>query len=360
MNEILILLLKIGFVLMAVLTLAALLTWMERKQSALMQDRIGANRATIMGFRAMGLFHIIADSVKMFVKEDFVPKRGVPFFHTLAPFLSAFFALAVFACVPFGHVLTVGGRRIGLQIVDANVAMLFVFGMMSFGIYGVFLAGWSSCNKYSLLGALRGAAQMLSYEIAMGISLIGLVMIFGTLNLQEMIQAQGRLLFGFLPAWGILLQPLAFCIFLTAGIAETKRVPFDLPEGESEIIGYFVEYSSMKFGLFFLTDFIEVVIIAALVAIFFFGGWQVPYLGETGFVFPGGGSIAVNPLLASLLQVFAFGLKVFVLCWLQLSIRWTLPRFRYDQMMKLGWQILLPVSIANILLTGAVMVWLQR
>ncbi len=356
MNDLLIIALKIGFILMAVLNLAAILTWMERKQSALMQDRIGANRADIFGFRIMGLFHIIADSLKMFLKEEFTPPKGVRLFHTLAPFMSAFFALAVFACVPFGNVIHIGDTSFHLQIIDLNAGVLFILAMLSFSIYGVFLSGWSSRSKYALLGGLRGSAQMLSYEIAMGISLIGLIMVFGTLSLQQITVSQGELLFGFLPKWGIFLQPVAFFIFLTAGIAETKRVPFDLPEAESEIIGYFIEYSSMKFGLFFLTDFIEVVIIAALVTVFFFGGWQVPYLQASGFVFPWGGTLALPALLVSLLQVAAFGFKVFFFCWLQLTVRWTLPRFRYDQLMRLGWKYLLPIAIANVMITGLVLI----
>ncbi|MBN2433099.1 MAG: NADH-quinone oxidoreductase subunit H [Acidobacteria bacterium] len=358
MNEYLIIALKIVFVLMAVLSLAAILTWLERKQSALMQDRIGANRADIFGLRAIGLFHIIADSLKMFLKEEFVPPGAQRFLHTVAPLMSAFFALSVAACIPFGK-LILDGQTIYLQIIDLNAGILYLIAMMSFSIYGVFLAGWASRSKYSLLGALRGASQMLSYEIAMGISLIGIIMIYSTLSLREIVYAQGELLFGFLPAWGVFLQPVGFIIFLTAGMAETKRVPFDLPEGESEIIGYFTEYSSMRFGLFFLTDFIEVALVAMLMSVLFFGGWNIPYLQDTGFVFPWGGSLAMSPLLASLLGILAFGVKVVFFCWLQLTIRWTLPRFRYDQLMKLGWKFMLPLAMANVVATGLVLVLLD-
>jgi NADH-quinone oxidoreductase subunit H len=358
MNEYWIIALKIVFVLMAVLNLAAILTWMERKQSALMQDRIGANRADIFGFRAIGLFHIIADSLKMFLKEDFVPPGAQRFLHAIAPIMSAFFALSVAACIPFGK-LMLAGQTIYLQVIDLNAGVLYLIAMMSFSIYGVFLAGWASRSKYSLLGALRGASQMLSYEIAMGISLIGIIMIHGSLSLRHIVYGQGELLFGFLPAWGIFLQPIGFIIFLTAGMAETKRVPFDLPEGESEIIGYFTEYSSMRFGLFFLTDFIEVALVAMLVTVFFFGGWQIPYLQDTGFVFPWGGSLAMSPLLVGLLGVLVFFLKVIFFCWLQLTIRWTLPRFRYDQLMKLGWKYMLPLAMANVIATGLVLILLD-
>jgi NADH-quinone oxidoreductase subunit H len=226
---------------------------------------------------------------------------------------------------------------------------------MSMGIYGVFLAGFSSNNKYSFIGGLRASSQMLSYEITMGATLVGLLMIFGTLDLNQMNRAQGGLLWGWLPMWGVFLQPVGFILFLTAGIAETKRIPFDLPEGESEIIGYFLEYSSMKFGAFFMTDFIETILIAALMSTLFFGGWQVPYLHTDGFHFPWGSSVAMGAWTVTLLQVVAFAMKVFCSCWFLLLIRWTLPRFRYDQLMRLGWKLMLPVSVLNIFVTGAIL-----
>jgi len=336
----------------AVLILSALLTWMERKQSAVMQDRIGANRATIFGVRAIGLFHIAADALKMFFKEDYVPRGADRVLHTIAPFAALFFALMSFAAIPFGSSIRIAGRDIALVVLPLNVGLLFVFAMMSMGIYGTFLAGFSSNNKYAFLGGLRASSQMISYEITMGATLVGLLMTFGTLDLMELNRAQGELLWGWLPKWGIVLQPLGFLLFLTAGVAETKRVPFDLPEGESEIIGYFVEYSSMKFGAFFMTDFIETILIASLLTTLFFGGWQVPYLQADGFHFPGGLAWTLHPWAVVLLQTAAFGIKVVFFCWLLLLIRWTLPRFRYDQLMHLGWKILLPISILNIFLTA--------
>lgn len=336
----------------AVLILTALLTWMERKQSAVMQDRIGANRATIFGVRAIGLFHIAADALKMFFKEDYVPRGADRVLHTVAPFAALFFALMSFAAIPFGSSIQIAGRDIALVVLPLNVGLLFVFAMMSMGIYGTFLAGFSSNNKYAFLGGLRASSQMISYEITMGATLVGLLMTFGTLDLMELNRAQGELLWGWLPKWGIVLQPLGFLLFLTAGVAETKRVPFDLPEGESEIIGYFVEYSSMKFGAFFMTDFIETILIGSLLTTLFFGGWQVPYLQADGFHFPGGLAWTLHPWAVVLLQTAAFGIKVVFFCWLLLLIRWTLPRFRYDQLMRLGWKILLPISILNIFLTA--------
>ncbi len=348
-----------GIVFFGVLNLAGLHTWVERKQSALMQDRIGANRASILGVRLFGLFHPLADAVKMFTKEDFIPAGADRFLHTLAPFISIFFALAAFAGIPFGDQLVVGGRVIELQVAKMDIALLYVFAMLSLGVYGVILAGFASRSNYALLGALRASAQMLSYEIALGISIVGVIMIFGTLDLQELVRAQGKTLAGVIPMWGIFLQPVAFLVFLVAALAQTKRVPFDLPEGESEIVGYFVEYSGMKFGMFFLTDFIETVMVACLATTLFFGGWQVPFLRPEGFHFPWGAYLPFSHLTYALLGVGAFSLKVIVFCWLFMTIRWTLPRFRYDQLMNLGWKVLFPISLANVVVTGAILAWLS-
>ncbi len=344
-----------GIVLFGVLNLAGLHTWVERKQSAVMQDRIGANRASIFGLRLWGLFHPLADAVKMFTKEDFIPAGANRFLHTLAPFVSVFFALVAFAGIPFGDRLMIGGRVIDLQVAKIDVALLYIFAMLSLGVYGVILAGFASRSNYAFLGGLRASAQMISYEIALGISIVGIVMIYGTLDLQELVRAQGQYLFGVIPLWGILVQPLAFFVFLTAALAETKRVPFDLPEGESEIIGYFVEYSGMKFGMFFLTDFVETVMVACLATTLFFGGWQVPYLFPDGFHFPWGAMLPVHQLTYVLIGVGSFSLKVLIFCWLFMTIRWTLPRFRYDQLMNLGWKVLFPISVANVLVTGLVL-----
>ena len=348
------------FIIMFVLSLAGVLTWAERKESAVMQDRIGANRAKIFGLRLWGLFHIIADAVKMFTKEDFVPDTPHKVLHTLAPITAIFFALMTFAVIPFGNAITIAGHTIGLQVLDMNVGLLFVFAMMSVGIYGVVLAGWSSNNNYSLLGGIRASAQMISYEITFGLTLAGLILVFQTLSLAEIVRAQGKLLFGFLPAWGVFYQPLGCLLFLITGIAETKRIPFDIPEGESEIIGFFVEYSSMKFGMFMFTDFIETVLIASLITTFFFGGWQVPWLADSGLVFPWGTVWNMNVWVVEALRVLSFMVKVSFFCWFLLLVRWTLPRFRFDQLMDLGWKILLPLSLANTIVTAALVLWLGR
>jgi NADH-quinone oxidoreductase subunit H len=351
---------KTIFIIMFALGLGAILTWVERKQSAVMQDRIGANRAAILGFRVWGLFHIIADSVKMFTKEDFVPSTPHKFIHAMAPVLSIFLALLSFAVIPFGNAITIAGQSIGLQVADVNVGILFIFAMMSVAVYGVVLAGWSSNNNYAMLGGIRATAQMISYEITFGLTLVGIILIFQTLSLQDIVRAQGGLVFGFVPRWGVLFQPLGFLLFLTAATAETRRIPFDIPEGESEIIGFFVEYSSMKFGMFMFADFIEQILIASMVTTFFFGGWQVPYLADTGFVFPWGTAWNLNTWLVECLRVISFVVKVSFFCWLQMLIRWTLPRFRFDQLMNLGWKVLLPLSLVNALVTAVIVLWLGR
>ncbi|MBI4447255.1 MAG: NADH-quinone oxidoreductase subunit H [Acidobacteria bacterium] len=350
---------KAFFMFNFVMGLVYVLSWMERKQSALMQDRIGANRAEIFGLRVMGLFHPIADAIKMLTKEDFIPPEGHRLIHTLAPFLALFFAIISAAVIPFGGIYQFGDYRVSFQILNLDVGILYVFAMMSIGIYGFVLAGWSSHNNYSLLGGLRASSQMLSYEITMGATVIGIIMVYGTLDLQEMIFAQGRLLGGWLPRWGVILQPLGFFLFATAAMAETKRTPFDIPEAESEIIGYFTEYSGMKFGLFMTSDFVETVISSAMIITLFFGGWQVPYLQAGGWVFPWGTSWPLSQTAVMLLQVGAFIGKTFFFCFVLLLVRWTLPRFRWDQLVKLGWKIMLPLSIANILVTGLVILLLR-
>jgi NADH-quinone oxidoreductase subunit H len=355
----------VAFTMFVVLNLGGLLTWVERKQSAIMQDRIGANRASIFGIRAMGLLHPLADAVKMLTKEDFMPTHADRLLFVLAPFVSVFFALAAFASIPFGDTLTVAGRTIELQAVTLNVGILYVLAMLSLGVYGLMMAGWASANNYALLGGQRAAALMISAEIAIGASIMGVVMVYGSLNMQDITRGQGLPLlpqfFGsWIPAWGILTQPLAFVIFLTAGIAATKRIPFDMPEGESEIIGYFVEYSGMKFGMFAMADFLETVVIAGMSTALFLGGWQVPYLQTGGFAFPWGQSLALPALVVTVLQVGAFLTKVVVMIWFLMLVRWTLPRFRYDQAMRLGWLGLFPLCILNLVVTAIVILALGK
>ena len=346
--EIIAALIKSIFILSVGLTIATILTWAERKESALMQDRIGANRAAIFGIRAIGLVHIVADAIKMITKEDFIPPAGNRFLHSLAPVITFFASLAVLAVIPFGD------NIFGIPLVVANidVGLLFVFAFGSLSVYGIVFGGWSSNNKLSLLGGMRAGAQLISYEIALGIAIIGLIMVYNTLNLAEIVVRQGDLIWGWLPKWGIITQPLGFILFFVAAYTETKREPTNMPEGESEIVGFWTEYSSMKFGLFFFAEFVEVVFVGMLMTTLFFGGWQVPYLYSEGFVFPWGGSLNLPHLVVTLLQVGAFFFKVIFFCWFQLLIRWTFPRFRYDQLMQLGWKGLLPIGLANIVITA--------
>jgi NADH-quinone oxidoreductase subunit H len=367
---------KAFLVLFMVLNLAGVLGWVERKGSALIQDRIGANRASIFGFAGMGLINtLVADPLKFLTKEDFIPPAGDRFLHTLAPCLALFPALVTFAVIPFGDVLQIGERVINLQVANLNVGILYIFAMTSLGVYGLVIGAWASNNKFSLLGGVRGSAQMISYEVALGLSVIGILMVYGSLDLQEIAHSQGTLIrdwlpeswaflkvaVGWLPAWGIFLQPLAFLLFFTAAIAETRRIPFDLPEAESELVaGSHVEYSGGKFLMFFAAEFAEIVTVAALVTTLFFGGWQVPYLMRDGFHFPWGGSLLLPHLAVVLLQVGAFTFKVLLFCWLQILLRWSVPRFRYDQVMRLGWKMLLPAALVNVMITAFVILFMQR
>ena len=358
----------------AVMMFAALHTWIERKQSALMQDRIGANRAHIIlpwkwaapinwllkPINSLGLFHPIADAIKMFTKEDFIPPSGDKFLHTLAPCLSLTCAFLGFAAIPFGDTLHIFGRDINLQVASINVGILYIFSAASLGVYGVILAGFSSNNNYAFLGSLRASSQMLAYELVLGLTILGVVLVYGSLDLQQIVRGQGEyLLWGWVPKWGIVVQPVAFFLFLAAGIAESKRIPFDLPEAESEIVGYFTEYSGMKFGMFFFTDFIETILIAALSVTLFLGGWQLPYLMRDGFHFPWGAVVAIPVLGVSLLQIGAYLFKVVAMCMLFMTIRWTLPRFRYDQLMSMAWKGIFPIAVASLIITAAAVVFIR-
>lgn len=335
---------------------APVLTWVERKQSAIMQDRIGANRADIMGFTALGLFHILADAGKMFFKEDFIPDGANKVLHTLAPVIALVPAILTFAVIPFGGQYNLFGKEVNLVISDLDVGLLFVFAIASLATYGYVVAGWSSNNNWSLLGSMRTASQMVSYEVVLGLTIIGVLMVYGSMQLTQIGAAQENFW-----RWGFFLQPLGFIMFLTASIAENKRMPFDNPEAESELVaGYFTEYSGLKFGMFFMAEFIEIVTIAAIVTILFFGAWHIPFVTTATLlsIFDFLGTTGSN-LVLMVIHVGVFFTKVLIFIFIQMTIRWTLPRFRYDQIMKLGWKILLPLSLANILVTGVVILALD-
>jgi len=346
------------------LNLAVLLLWFDRKGSALIQDRVGANRANITGLGArlglpnFGLINTaIADPVKMFTKEDFIPAGADKLLHTIAPFLALFPVMITFVVIPFGDTITIGGHTFQLQAANLNVGVLYLLATVGVGVYGIALAGWASNNRWSLLGAVRATAQMISYEIAMGLAIIAVVIAYGTLDLQEICRAQGGVWFGWLPRWGIFVQPVGFLLLLTAGLAESKRVPFDLPETESELIqGYFTEYSGGKQAVFMLTDLAEHTMIVMLLVTFFFGGWQVPWIFGGALHIPGVHAIVLNHILVSVLGIVAFLVKVVLLSLFLGSLRWTLPRFRYDQLMRLGWKGLVPLGLANVLVTAFVVV----
>ena len=349
-----------------VMIIAALLTVAERKWSAMVQDRIGPNRARIplpgLRDRALGgVPHLAADALKMLTKEDFVPGLANRLLFNLAPALAFAPAVALFAVVPAGPTVLIKGRQIPMVIASPDFGILFVFAIASLAVYGTSLAGWSSNNKLALLGGVRASSQMISYEVALGLSLVGMMIAFSTVQLTVMTDTQAQYLWQAatdfdlgLPAWGIFLQPLGFLAFFAAAFAETKRAPFDLPEGESEIIGYWVEYSGMKFGLFMISEFVEVVVLSGVTAAIFFGGYHLPF-GEAWLSrLP---LFKENPWLFGTLLGTVFWIKVVLLCWAQLMIRWTFPRFRYDQIQALGWKRLLPIGLANVFLTGALILW---
>ena len=348
------------------IVLAALLTWMERRQSAMMQDRIGPERACLIApekgsflgkIRLWGLVHPIADSLKLATKEDFVPPKGHKLLYSLAPIIALAPVLMVFAVIPFGPPVVLaklgqvlpaigaGDQVQYLQIAHIDVGFLFVFAVASLGVYGTTLAGSSSYNQYGIMGAMRAAAQMISYEVTMGMAIMGAFLVYGTLEPNAVVEAQAR------SNWGIIMQPLGFLLFFFAAIAETKRSPFDIPEGESEIVGYFVEYSGARFMMFYLGEFLEIVFAACMVTTLFFGGWHFPGFAHAAATLP--------HWMVALMGIATFMVKVFILCFIQLTIRWSVPRMRYDQLMKLGWKGMLPASIINVIITAAVVLWSQ-
>jgi NADH-quinone oxidoreductase subunit H len=328
-----------------------ILGWVERKQSALMQDRVGANRADVCGFTLIGLFHPIADAIKVLTKEDFIPDGADRLFHTIAPFISLTPAIITFAVMPFGGQYELFGHHVNLIIADLDVGILFVFAFASLASFGAVLAGWSSNNNWSFLGGLRASAQMLSYEVVMGLNIIGVIMVYGTLRLSQIGAMQADFF-----NWGIFMQPVGFVLFFTSAIAENKRAPFDVAEAESELVaGYFTEYSGMKFVMFWMGEFLEIVTIGALVTTMFFGAWHLPFVSDqmllNYFRFAGTNGAAILAIVVNIITFFA---KVIFFIWLQMTIRWTLPRFRYDQVMRLGWKMFLPIALINIFITGVV------
>ncbi len=323
---------KIALVLTVILLTVMQLVYAERRVSAFIQDRLGPNRVG-----PFGLFQAPADVLKLFLKEEIVPTQANSFIHTLAPIISIAVAFSTFAVVPFGDSITLFGSEFKLMIADVNIGVLYILALTSIGVYGITLSGWASNNKYSLLGALRSTAQMISYELSLGLAIVGVVMVAGSLRLDVIVELQS----GF--AWNAFLMPIGFITFVVAAFAETNRLPFDLPEAEPELVGgYHTEYSGMKFGSFFLAEYVNMITSSALIVTLFLGGWQ----------FPGVDLLGLPQFWLSLVQVLTFVIKVGAVLFFFIWIRWTIPRFRYDQLMDLGWKVMLPLALLNIAVTG--------
>ncbi len=424
--DITLIIVRVAFGAFVPLSFIAVCVWMERRGAGFIQDRSGPNRAGIYGFRAGGLIQNLADGLKLAFKEDVIPSHiKHKFYFVLAPLITFVTAVVSFAAVPFADTLVLGGKAYIMQAVPMDLGILWFLAIAGFAVYGIILAGWSSHNKYGMLGGLRAAAQVISYEIPMGLAIISLLVCYGTVNLSEMARFQGQLLFGFIPMWGVVLQPLGVIIFIVAAFAEANRTPFDLAEGESEIVaGFHVEYSAMKFAIFFMGEYVAMFTSSAIIVTLYFGGYQIPWLPTATLIkyavpitllvmvmvallgklftvwirknnvshydrpndprvkeakvyiklvwaivilteiwflgyllFASGG--AADNILAAMLQICTFIAKTAFMCFVYVWVRWTIPRFRYDQLQKLGWQTLLPLSLLNIFVTSAIVVALS-
>lgn len=330
---------------------APIMSWVERRQCAYIQRRIGPNRVGFFKFRIFGLGQPIADAVKLLFKEDFIPPYVHKPFYVMAPVIPVMMGLAVTTTIPWGSYVLVGGESVTLQAVSLNSGFLVLFALSSLSVYGVTLAGWSSNNKYSLLGGLRASAQMVSYELAMGLSLIPIVLLWGTFDLQKIISHQTGTLLGFLPSWGVFYAPVSFVVFLITIFAETNRLPFDLAEGEAELVaGFLTEYGAMRWSLFFLGEYSMMFFLCALTACLFFGGYELPWVSQQDLLqwfTPTIGEIATRWILVPI-GIVTLLTKVILMMWFFVQVRFTIPRFRYDQLMRLGWIYLLPIALANL------------
>ena len=327
-------------VVMGSLGIAMYTTFAERKVAAILQDRRGPNRAG-----PFGLLQPLADGLKLFFKEEIIPNFSSKFLFILGPSLAMLTAIMTSAVIPWGDKVHFFDRDISLQIANVDVGILYVFGVVSLGVYGIMIGSWASNNKFSLMGGLRAASQIISYELAMGISLIALIMLTGNLSLKEIVlqQQQGN--------WNVLYQPLGFLIFLICAFAECNRTPFDLPEAENELIGgYHTEYSSMKLGFYLFAEYINMFVSSVIMATLFFGGYDCPFVNEANF----------SPNIAALIGISALMIKVAIFLFVFMWVRWTIPRFRYDQLMNLGWKVLIPLALINMLATGGILLFLNK
>lgn len=343
-------LLLIGGVITFSLIVAMYTTYGERKVAAVMQDRLGPNRAG-----PFGLLQPLADGLKLFFKEEIIPTASNKILFILGPALAMVTAMLTSAVIPWGSNINVLGREVSLQIADVNIGILYIFGVVSLGVYGIMIGGWSSNNKFSLIAAVRGASQIISYELAMGLSLIALLMMTGSLSLKTIVEQQMSGGWGGFLGWNIIYQPLGFLIFLICVFAECNRTPFDLPEAENELnFGYHQEYSSMKLGLYLFSEYVNMFISSAVMATLFFGGYDIPFVDEVAL----SATLGVNTV--AFLGFAALFAKIIFFLFLFMWVRWTIPRFRYDQLMDLGWKKLIPLALANMLITAMVMLWLNK
>jgi len=332
-------LVKIGVVLAVLMTVVGNIVLVERKVAGWIQDRVGPNRAG-----PWGLLQPLADGIKFIFKESITPERAYRPLYLIAPALSLTTALTTFAVIPFADRFVVLGAEVAPLIADLDVGLLWIFAVASLGVYGVVLAGWASSNKYSVLGGLRSSAQMISYELAMSLSVVGVIMAAGSLRLADIVGAQSA------TVWNVVSQPIGFLVFLTSAFAETNRLPFDLPEAEPELVaGYHTEYSGMRFLMFYMAEYANVVLSSSLMVLLFFGGWHLPFIE--------GMLPSAPPGVAGLAQLGIFSLKLSFFLFLFIWVRWTLPRFRYDQLMNLGWKVMLPLALANAAWTAAIILW---
>jgi NADH-quinone oxidoreductase subunit H len=341
-------LILITVILLGSLGIAMYATWAERKVAAIMQDRRGPNRA---GF--MGLLQPLADGGKLFFKEEIIPDRSTRFLFIMGPGLAMLTALMTSAVIPWGPDIATDSGIITLQVADINIGILFIFGVVSLGVYGVMLGGWASNNKFSLLSSIRAASQAISYELAMGITLVAMLMMTGSLSLREIVDQQHGFWADGYFTWNVFKQPLGFFIFFVCALAELNRAPFDLPECESELnMGYHQEYSSMKLGFYLFAEYINMFISSVIMATLFFGGYNFPFMDQVAG--------AVNPILFSMICVMVLLSKAIGFILFIMFIRWTLPRFRYDQLMRLGWKSLIPLALFNMIITGVVILWVIK
>jgi NADH-quinone oxidoreductase subunit H len=312
-------------------------TYAERKVAAFFQDRLGPNRAG-----PFGVLQPLADGIKMFMKEEIIPTNADKVLFILGPSVAMMTACMTGVVIPWGSSLIIDGKEYVMQITDVNIGILYVFGVVSVGVYGIMIGGWASNNKFSLLGALRASSQMISYELAMGMSIVALVMTTGTLSVREIVEQQPG------GHWNVFVQPLGFLLFLICAFAETNRTPFDLPECETELVGgYHTEYSSMKLGFYLFAEYINMFISSAIIVCLFFGGYNFPFISDLG----------LSHNMLAILGTVLFFAKVFFFIFFFMWIRWTIPRFRYDQLMRMGWKVLIPLAVANIVITAVYLMW---